>query len=458
MRTRKDQRSVIHRVRVCVWLVSTLLLVACQHQAGSPGTPVQTVPRLTSAEPLTVDMLYPTGGTSVEMGGTMSVIIRVTNGAGLTVGDAHADIEVEDPNGRLMVVVPMKAGEEGVYRASSWLIPHRTQAGNWMIDVIVKRGVAAGHAQGVFRVEPSESETLLEKYGFWIAAPTLRGIQPSLVAERGDALNGMIRWGGVIPASHVLPEAWLEVQWRSGLNDLEGPEAVRRFLLDDVGDFGFTPIRAIGEITPFSFQGRPAWKVEMRGQYAYDDLQWVVFSDPASGKIFAIGTTVVLPPTGVNAHAILRDTFELPAGVVAHGKAPDPLPNLLPGPQQLSPQLGAVFKGTEVPVVLVWAPVKMLNPDEFYQVDLSTNYDEASPSQSFSTRDNRLTVPNSLFHRPNCGVFNWQVRLMQTDGSMPDGSAHVAAESHASFYWYFLWTPPAGSPAEFLPLCPNAQY
>lgn len=452
------KHSKICHVGAGVCLISAVFVVACHPQAGSSLVGVPTDPQPTPIERLTVELLYPTGETSVEMGGTMSVIIRVTNAAGLPVGDAQAEIEVKDPSGRLVVVDPMKAGEEGVYRASSWLIPHRTQAGAWTIEVTVKGDGAAGRAQGVVRVEPSESETLLQKYGFWIAAPTLRGIQPSLVAERGDAKNGMIRWGGVIPASHVLPEAWLEIHWRSGLDDLVGPQAVRRFLLDDIGEFGFTPVRGIGEITPFDFQGRSAWKVEMRGQYPYDDIEWVVFMDTASGKTFAIGTTVVLPPAGVNAHAVLRDTFELPEGVVANGKAPEPLPRLLPGPQQLSPPLGAIFKGADVPIVLTWAPVKTLSVNEFYQVDLSYNYDESSFSRTYSTRDTQLTVPSSLFHKPNCGVFNWQVRLMRTKTPMEDDASKPIAESYASFYWYFLWSPPPGSPAEFPPLCPNAQY
>lgn len=196
----------------------------------------------------------------------------------------------------------------------------------------------------------------------------------------------------------------------------------------------------------------------MRGQYAYDDIQWVVFYAPEVEKTYAIGTTVVLPPKGVNAHALMRDSFELPKGVVADGTAPEPLPSLMPGPRLLGPELGASYEGQDAAVVLAWAPVKDLGPDERYEVEISTNYDEASPSQRLFTSQTQLTVPSELFHQPNCGVFNWQVRLVRLAGESADGSAKFEAESHASLYAYFLWGRAPGSPAEFLPLCPNIQY
>ncbi len=405
-----------------------------------------------------MDLLYPKLDTSVDMGGTMSVIIQVFDPTGSTVSGASAHIEATDPDGQVMVVAPMKAGSDGVYRASSWLIPHRTRAGIWSLRVTVRAETAQGEAEGSFVVAPSLSETLLAKYGFWIDAPTLGDIQPSLVAERGDPRNGLIRWGGVSPAAHVFPETWLEVQWRGGHADLGDPEAVRRFLLDDIGDFGFTPVRAIGAITPFSFQGWAGWRIGMRGQFAYDDIEWVVFYAPSVDKTYAIGTTVVLPPQGVNPHAILRDTFELPAGVVAAGTAPDPLPNLLPRPRLLGPGLGTVFTGEAATITLAWEPVKSLAPDELYQVDLSYNYDEGSPSRALTTRATQLRVPNALFRQPNCGVFNWQVRLKRISGTTPGGEPNLEDESYASLYSYFVWSRAPGEAEEFLPLCPNVQY
>ena len=46
--------------------------------------------------------------------------------------------------------------------------------------------------------------------------------------ERGDARNGMVRQGGSLPAAHILPTAWVDVQWRAGDFDLTSPEAARR--------------------------------------------------------------------------------------------------------------------------------------------------------------------------------------------------------------------------------------
>ncbi len=262
---------------------------------------------------------------------------------------------------------------------------------------MVASGSAEGSASAGFLVRPSISEQLLEKYGFWIGEPSLGSIEPSLAAERGDAQNGLIRWGGQIPASHVLPAAWLEVQWRAGAGRLNDPADVRRFLLNELGDFGFTPVRAIGDITPMTFLGRPAWKVIMRGQFYYDDIQWVVFNAPAVDKTYGIGTTVVLPPKGIDPHAWLRDSFELPPGVEAHGTAPEPLPDLLPGPRLLAPELGTRFEGQEAKIVLTWSPLRPLAADEVYQVDLSFNYEEGSPSLAMTTMGPRLRCrPRSI--------------------------------------------------------------
>jgi hypothetical protein len=436
----------------------TLAACGCQPLASAVASPTSTLASPAGSGVLTIAVLYPTTGTSVAMGGPMSVIAQAADSLGRPVSGGRATIEVEDSQGRVMLVTSMNPGKDGVYRASSWLVPHRTTAGTWTVRVSVHSGQAMGQAVARFAVTPSLSEELLAKYGFWIDAPVLRGIQPSLVAERGDARNGLIRWGGIIPAAHVFPEAWLEVQWRSGRSALDDPVSVRRFLLDDLGDIGFTPIRAIGSITPFMFQIWPGWKVAMRGQYSYDDIEWVVFYAPQVDRTYAIGTTVVLPPAGVDAHAQLRDSFELPPGVKANGVAPEPLPDLLPGPQLLSPPLGARVVGHATAIMLEWAPVKNLEPDEVYQVAVSYNYDESSYDLSFSTRETRLRLPPDLYLQPNCGVFNWQVRLVRQAEMASGGQPVFEAESYFSLYAYILWTAPPDAPAEFLPRCPNAQY
>jgi hypothetical protein len=435
------------------------LLGACGqrvHPSAQPSLPTTPTPR--PVEDLTVEVLYPKSDTSVEMGQTMSAIVRVTDGGGQPVNGGEARIEVRDPRGAVMVDTRLRPGDDGVYRTGSWLVPHRTVAGQWAIRATVRDGSSTGQGETGFDVEPSTSEKLLSKYGFWIDAPDLGGIQPSLVAERGDAANGLIRWGGVIPAAHVFPAAWLEVQWRTGQADLDGPDRVRRFLLDDLGDIGFTPVRAIGAIAPFEFHDWPAWKVAVQGEYAYDEIEWVVFNAPEVNKTYAIGTTVVLPPGGIDPFAKMRDSFELPPGANADGSAPEPLPSLLPGPTLLGPRLGATFEGRSASITLRWESVKTLAPDEMYQVDLSYNYDEGSPKLSLTTRATHLDVPASLYHEPNCRVFNWQVRLVRKTGLMPDGRPRLEPVSFASLYAYFVWSRPPGDPADFLPLCPNVQF
>jgi len=133
--------------------------------------------------------------------------------------------------------------------------------------------------------------------------------------------------------------------------------------------------------------------------------------------------------------------------------APEPLPDLLPGPTLISPPLAARFKGTEQPIVLQWQPLKDLAEDEYYEVALDYYYREAHPIVTFLTRETSLTVPETLYHTPNCQVFNWTVTLKRQTGLADDGLPIGEALTHPSLYWYFWWQyPPRTRP--FPPLCP----
>jgi hypothetical protein len=207
--------------------------------------------------------------------------------------------------------------------------------------------------------------------------PALKGIVPNLVAERGTARDGMIRWGGALPSGHILPENWVEVHWRQGRYDLEDAGAVRRFM------------------------------------------------------------------------------FEVHPEVHAAGVAPEPLPDLLPGPDLAGPPLGARFTGTGQPITLQWQPARTLTPDEYYQVAVDTNYGEANSLVAFRTRETEWTLPESLYRTPNCGVFNWQVTIMrQAEGAA--GSDQPI--SHPSLYGYVEWRYPPGVQPPFSAACPNAQF
>jgi hypothetical protein len=226
-------------------------------------------------------------------------------------------------------------------------------------------------------------------------------------------------------------------------------------MLEEVGDLGFTPIRAIGPFEPFHFKRWDAWKVEGRGQVRQNEVEWVVFYAPEVDKTYLIGSIVTLPPVGIDPHATLRESFEVHPEVHASGVAPEPLPDLLPGPEPLGPPLGARFYGTGQPIILQWRPVKDLAPDEYYRVDVDYNYREANPSVTFGTRATQFTLPESLYRTPNCGVFNWRVTLMRRTSTLDDSGEPI---SHASLYWYVEWRYPPGVQAPFIVACPNAQF
>jgi hypothetical protein len=412
------------------------------------------------AEPvpqLAVTLLYPdpSGSTEAEMGQALKFIARVTDPQGNPVTDGQLTIAVHaEPAEETIGTIEAVPDSEGTYRGGPWVVPHRIAEGIYRLSLEARRGAAAGEASGSLRIRYSTSEILLYKYGFWLDAPTLKGIVPQLVAERGTARDGMIRWGGVLPGQHILPEAWIEVHWRQGRHDLGDAGAVRRFMLDAIGDLGFTPIRSVGPFEPFRFKGWDAWKVGGRGQFAQNQVQWVAFYAPEVDKTYLIGTMVTLPPVGIDPHAALRDSFEVHPEVHALGVASEPLPDLLPGPELLDPPLGARFYGTGQPIVLRWEPAKDLAPDEYYQVSVDYNYRESNSLARFKTRETRWMLPENLYRTPNCGVFNWQVTLMRQDGA---GSA-AQPISHPSLYWYVEWRYPPGAPAPFILACPNAQF
>ena len=392
------------------------------------------------------------------MGQSAKFIVRVTDAEGQTVPDAQVTLTLHDAGGQKIATIPATAGDGQVYRTEAVPIPHRTTEGRWQIDIEARAAGAQGNSAGSFKVKNSTSEVLLNKYGFWLDAPTLKGIVPQLVAERGDAQNGMIRWGGIIPAQHVLPENWIELHWKEGNYQLDSPAAVRQFLLKDIGDLGFTPVREIGPFQATRFKTWDAWLATARGQLGVTQMEWLVFYAPEADRTYALATTVVQPPVGIDPHAALRGSFAVMPEIHAAGAAPEPLlAKQWPGPELLSPPLGTLFQGLDQPIVLQWKPLKELAPDEYYEIAVDYNYKEANPQFKFTTRETQFTLPTTFYREPNCGVFNWQVALKRQTGTAEDGRPQGEAISYNSLYWYVRWIYPPGT-APFKVLCPNQQF
>jgi hypothetical protein len=436
-------RLILHFV-----LISVLLSAGCTPQTQTTN----------QNENLTVSLLFPTEKTEIEMGQTLKGIIKVLDEQGKVVENAQVTVTVSDPSGKLVASVPAMFGGGDVYRTDAWTIPHRVQEGAWTLSAEAKAGTNQGRASQTFRVNDSISEMLLNKYGFWVDSPGLRGIVPNLVKEEGDANNGAIRWGGQIPAQHVFPESWLEVQWREGNFNLASAQDVREFISDTLGNPGNYPLRSLESFEQVRFKNWDAWKVKARGQLSRYDEEWMIFYAPEVNKTYALGTTVVLAPVGIDAHATLRNSFETHPEIQANGTAPKPLPQLLPPVELISPELGARFFGVDQSIVLKWKPAKELAEDEYYLVSIDYNYEEGNPGILYTTRETQFTLPESLYHLPNCGIFNWQVTLMHQTGLGQDGQPKGKPISFNSLYWYVQWLYPPGQEAPFKPLCPNEQF
>ena len=438
-------------------LVLLVLLTACSAPATPTTRPVTTplpvrTEEATPAGTLDLTILYPGEDTEMEMGQSTKLTVQVTDLQGDAVSDAQVTITVRDPQGEAVAAIPASHGGEGVYRTADWTLPHRVLEGTWDLLVEARVGQVQGNCPGSFEVKNSPSETLLAKYGFWIGKPNLCA-EPGILEEKGDARNGMIRWGGAVPGMHIKPANYVEVHWREGDHGLEDPQAVRRFMLEGVGDL--KDVRTIGPIQPLPFKGWEAWRAEGR-TYSWEEIEWVVFYAPEVDRTFAIATILTLPPSIPDPHGRLRDSFALFPDVHATGVALEPLPRLLPGPELVNPPLAARFQGVEQPVTLRWKPVKELAEDEYYKVAVDYIYKEAWPVVAFTTRETQLTLPETLYRSPNCGFFNWRVTLKRQTRLGDDGQPIGEAVSYPSLYWYFWWQHPPGE-QDFPPACPYTQ-
>lgn len=393
------------------------------------------------------------------MGDQLKSIVQVKDARGLPVNDARVTLILTGPDGNRMAEIEAIAGAGDAHRSDAWPIPHRTASGAWSVIVQAFHGGRVWETRGSFQVANSTSEDLLFRYGFWLEAPGLRGdIHPSLVAERGDADNGLIRWGGVAPAMHIFPENWVEIHWRKGRYPLNDSDSVRRFLLEELGDLGFTPLREIGAFSPAQFKDWEAWKGKARGELSRYDMEWVVFYAPEVDKTYALATMAVLPPLGIDPHSTLRASFAVFPEIEVSGEAPEPLLDLAPGPRLLSPALGARYEGLGQPIILQWEPVRELAQDEYYEVAVDYNYREINTKTRFYTRETQVVLPEELYHEPNCQAYSWRVTLKRQTGVSDDGRPIGEPLTYPSLYWYVLWVYPPGEEPPFPRTCLNEQY
>lgn len=402
-------------------------------------------------------MLYPLNTTSITLGQSLKCIVEVRGPDGSPANGAEVMVTISDPAGSEIGNVPAEVGADGVYRTQPLPIPHRAVAGSWRATARAEEAQTQGASTVIFQVLNSTSEELLHKYGFWVDDPSLGYIETTVGRERGDAQNGDLIWGGFYIQMHVLRESRLEVYWRKGDYHLDSSQQVRDFLLNEVGNLGFIPLRELGEFRPVGFKQWKAWQAPARGRLSQYDIQFMVFYAPEMDETYAISTMVVLPPAGVDAHAVLRDGFEVHPELHANGKASEPLRRLLPTPELVSPAMGTRYIGDQVPIMLAWKPIKDLAEGEYYRVKVDYDYAETNTSRYYATNGTEFRLPTDLFATPNCAVFNWQVTLMRQTGMDKDGQAVGEPLSYDSLHWYVEWMYPSTDDAPFQTHCQNPQ-
>ncbi len=451
------KRIILHSL-----LLPLAVLAACSPAPLAVAPPIQvaatSTPEPSSAGSLDVRFTYPTETTELENGQSARFMVAVDDRTGGAVDLAHVVVRVHAPDGQVVVSLTATPYWENVYRTELWSVPRRMPPGRWVAQALVTAPTGQSTATGPFQVKSGVSEVLLNKYGFWLNAPTMRGIVPTLAAEKGDARRGLVRWGGIIPSDHVLPANWIDLHWRTGDFHLVDEAAVRRFMLEELGDLAFTPIRALGPFEQTRFGQWQAWKVGARAKTRQDLMEWLVFFAAEDGRTFALGTTVVAPPEGIDAHAQLRSGFAVFPEQRAAGTAPQPLPSLEPAPELIGPSLGADYEGVAQPVRLEWRPTRPLRPNEYYRVSIDYDYKETNTVVRYATREPQFTLPEELYRAPNCRVFNWQVTVMRETGVDHDENPEGVPVTYDSMYSYVRWFYPTTDPAPFTLACPNALF
>lgn len=423
------------------------LAVACAPAPGEAGT----------KQALAVSVRYPLADTQIKMGQILKCIVEVRDPAGNMVPDAQVQLTISDASGNVAAEIPAAVGSGDIYRSEGWTLPHRSGAGTWTITALASSASGEGSAAGTFGVRNSVSEDLLAKYGFWADDPSLGYIDTTVGKEEGDARDGEVFWGGYYMQMHILKESHLEIYWRKGNFQLGSSQQVQDFLLDEVGNPGTLPLRELGEFHAVRFKQWEAWQGTARGRLSQYDIQYMVFYSPEVDKTYALGTMVVNPPTNIDAHATLRDGFEVDPQVRPEGQDGKPRPRLLPAPRLVSPPMTRRIIGDSEPIVLTWKPVQELAKDEYYRVAVDFDYAETTTSRYYTTRSTEFTLPQDLYGNPNCGVFNWQVTLMRQTGVREDGEPIGEAISYNSLHWYVEWLYARAEQAPFTPRCPNPQ-
>lgn len=197
-------------------------------------------------------------------------------------------------------------------------------------------------------------------------------------------------------------------------------------------------------------------EVEVGGQ--------TIIADPTDCEFYQIqeGDTLfgIASRSGVDLRAILAvnrltdqvvlqpgDVLCMPViirnGVLPPTPGPSPTPTITPpprGPQLLYPIQNAAVEPPEGPLVLQWAAVKDLAPEEWYMVEVTNlTMPDSHPMRGF-TRRTAFRAPASW--RPpveESHLFRWRVSIVLVTGERLDGSFIYTFGGNRSENGFFSW-------------------
>ncbi len=139
-----------------------------------------------------------------------------------------------------------------------------------------------------------------------------------------------------------------------------------------------------------------------------------------------------------------------PTPTIDPNATPTPVPPY-PAPPLLGPPDGAVFEGTDEPILLQWASVSVLSDDEWYALALSQP-SGGVVSDILYTHVTAWRVPFDLLLTANSSVreFHWQVQVVREAG-MVEGDLVYEGAGAPSDVRTFTWLEPTPTPGSSTP-------
>lgn len=150
---------------------------------------------------------------------------------------------------------------------------------------------------------------------------------------------------------------------------------------------------------------------------------------PAGSDVIRVNQSIIIPQ---------GTPMPTPTSTPNPDATPTPLP-IYTAPPLLNPPDGAVFGGPDAVIVLEWASVSLLEPDEWYELRLSRRGVETVIERTWSTS---YRVPAALYPSSEASTreFSWRVRVVRRIPGTEEYELASDLGSVRTFRW--LETPP----------------